>query len=32
MSCLLVFLLAIAQVVTFCGTDGSATARIIDGR
>jgi hypothetical protein len=32
MSCLLVFLLAIAQAVAFCGKDGSATARIIDER
>jgi hypothetical protein len=30
MSCLLVFLLAIAQAVAFCGTDSSATARIIN--
>ena len=32
MSCLLVFLLAIAQVILFCGTDSSTTARIIDER
>ena len=32
MSCLLVFLLAIAQAIPFCGTDGSTTARIIDKR
>jgi hypothetical protein len=32
MSCLLVFLLAIAQAILFCGTDGSMTARIIDER
>ena len=32
MSCLLIFLLAIAQAVAFCGTDSSAMARIIDER
>jgi hypothetical protein len=32
MSCLLVFLLAIAQAIPFCRTDGSTTARIIDER
>jgi hypothetical protein len=32
MSCLLVFLLAIAQAILFCGTDGSMTARIIHKR
>ena len=32
MSCLLVVLLAIAQAIPFCGTDGSTTARIIDKR
>ena len=32
MLCLLVFLLAIAQAILFCGTDGSMTARIIHER
>ncbi len=32
MSCLLIFLPAIAQSVAFCGTDGSAMVRIIDKR
>ena len=32
MACLLFFLLAIAQAVTFCGTDSSVMARIIDER
>ena len=32
MSCILVFLLAIAQAILFCGTDDSMMARIIDER